>query len=172
MTEVNLSVYITNLQEEIDSNKYRKDPEALTSKKQEIINARQLKAQYGEQVVIAVGMFVRYAHKSWDLYTYNRKDFNNFKATDYLHAFVIDDMKRHGVRLYDMVGFSGVTEKRDPYYGLYDYKRSFGSDFYEHIGQFDYVIDEKQYTWFNQTQYQIKRFRRKLFRILYKKDKD
>jgi len=169
VTEVDMTVNIKNLTEEINSNKYRKDPEALQAKQKELVNAQHLQAKYGNKVVIAVGMFLRFGNKSWDLYTYNRKDFNNYKATDNLHAYVIADMKRNGILLYDMVGFSGVTDKKDPYYGLYDYKRSFGSDFYENIGEFDYVIDDKQYRRFLHILYQIKRFRRKWFSIRYKK---
>ena len=75
--------------------------------------------------------------RSWDLYTYNHKDFNFIKAVDNLHRFAIEDMKNHGVLRYDMCGFSGVTEKSDPHYGLYDYKRSFGSVYTERIGEFD-----------------------------------
>ena len=169
VTEVDMVINIKNLTEEINSNKYRKDPEALQTKQNELVNAQQLQTKYGNKVVIAVGMFLRFGNKSWDLYTYNRKDFNNYKATDNLHAYVIADMKQNGVLLYDMVGFSGVTDKTDPYYGLYDYKRSFGSDFYENIGEFDYVIDDKQYQRFLNILYQTKRLRRKIFSIRYKK---
>ena len=52
---------------------------------------------------------------------------------DNLHRFAIEDMKNHGVLRYDMCGFSGVTEKSDPHYGLYDYKRSFGSVYTDYI---------------------------------------
>ena len=170
VTEVDLERQITNLNSEINSNKYRKDKEALQAKILELEKAVQLKNTYGNKVVIAAGLFVVYGKRSWDLYTYNRKEFSNYKATDNLHTFVINDMKNKQVELYDMVGFSGVTKKDDPYYGLYDYKRSFGSDFYEHIGEFDLVINPRAYRNFKYLLNQIKRIRRKWFRIRYKKD--
>ena len=170
VTEVDINIQIKNLTHEINSNKYRKDPEALQAKKIELQKAQQLINRFGSKVVIAAGLFVVYGKRSWDLYTYNHKEFNNYKATDNLHTFVIKDMKNKGVELYDMVGFSGITSKDDPYYGLYDYKRSFASDFYEYIGEFDYVIKTKAYRNFKYILYQIKRFRRKWFSIRYKKD--
>lgn len=171
VTEVDLNQNIAYLEEELISNKYKKDPEAKASKEKEYEEAKKLKEIYGDKPVIAAGVFVRYGNNSWDLYTYNRKVFSNYKATDNLHRFVMKDMKDHGVTVYDMVGFSGVTKKSDPYYGLYDYKRSFGSDFYEHIGEFDYIIDEKETKRFKYLLYQIKRVRRKYFSIRYKEKK-
>ncbi|MDD2592347.1 MAG: peptidoglycan bridge formation glycyltransferase FemA/FemB family protein [Erysipelotrichaceae bacterium] len=171
VTEVNLAVQIANIDKELASNKYKKDQEAQLAKTNERERALTLRLRYGENVTIAAGLFVVYGSNCWDLYTYNRKDFNSYKATDSLHAFVIKDMKDHGVLRYDMVGFSGVVSKDDPYYGLYDYKRSFGSDFYEHIGEFDYVINKKAYRYFKTMLYQIKRVRRKWFSIRYKKNR-
>lgn len=169
VTEVDLKRHITNLESELSSNKYRKDPEAYQAKQTELKKVSDLLRDHGAKVIIAAGIFVHYANWSWDLYTYNRKAFSMYKATDNLHLFAIQDMKERGITNYDMVGFSGVTVKSDPYFGLYDYKRSFGSTFYEHIGEFDYVFDNKAYRIFKYILFQTKRIRRKWFSVRYKK---
>ena len=81
-------------------------------------------------------------------------------------------MKNHGVTFYDMCGFSGSTEKSDPYFGLYDYKRSFGSQFYEQIGQFDMILNSKKTNFYNKGLHNVNRLKRKFNRFVYlKKDK-
>lgn len=169
VTEVNLDQMILGIEEELDSKKYRKDPEAKAAKEKELRLAKSWKQEHGSTLVLAAGIFVFYGKKSWDLYTYNAKDYPNFKATDNLHYFAIQDLKESGVEYYDMVGFSGVTDKSDPYYGLYDYKRSFGSEFMEFIGEFDYIRDQKKYQLYKKTLRYTKGFKRRVYKVVYRK---
>jgi len=69
-----------------------------------------------------------------------------------------------------MCGFSGSTSKDDPYYGLYNYKKSFNPEFIEWIGEFDYIIDKNKYKLLLNTKKGFRRIRRKLNSIIYKKD--
>ena len=140
ITELHTDTLIHAIEEEIQSGKYKKDKEALQAKERELQEARKWKEQYGSIIPLAAGLFLHYGTKSWDLYTYSGKEFNNMKPTDHLHLYAITDLKSHGVTFYDMCGFSGVVDKKDRYYGLYDYKKSFGSQFIEYIGEFDYII--------------------------------
>lgn len=169
ITECDLDYIIHSLDEEIHSKKYAKDLDAYNSKVKELDKFKLLKQQYGSHAVLAAGLFIRLKEKSWDLYTYKNTEFIFLKAIDSLHAFVIEDMKKNGVTFYDMCGFSGSVEKSDPYYGLYDYKRSFGSEFYEQIGQFDMILNEKKTGIYNKGLYNINRIKRKVNRILYLK---
>ena len=171
VTEIDLDQMINGIQKEIDSGKYHKDPEALQSKQKEMTKAAGLKERFGAHPKIAAGLFIRFGIHSWDLYTYNHKDFNFIKAVDNLHHFAIEDMKEHGVTRYDMCGFSGVTVKSDPYFGLYDYKRSFGSDFTEQIGEFDYIRNPSKTQRWKKTDHLKRRIRRKLASLKYGKKK-
>lgn len=148
VTEIDLNQMITGIQDELNSNKYAKDPEAAAAKNAELDKAREMIAEYGRIVPIAAGLFIRIGNASWDLYTYNRKQFSFIKPVDNLHNFAMEDMKNHGVTKYDMCGFSGTADPKDPYYGLYCYKRSFGPQFIEQIGEFDYILDQKDYDQF------------------------
>ncbi len=144
VTEADLDTMIAGINSELAGKKYRKDPEARAAKEKELEKADQLRQEYGSPVKVACGLFIRYGTYSWDLYTYNHKAFGFLKPVDNLHAFAMRDMKEHGVLTYDMCGFSGTSSKDDPYYGLYAYKRSFGSEFIEQIGEFDYVRRENE----------------------------
>lgn len=169
VTEIDLDQMINGIQQEIDSGKYHKDPEALQSKLKEKEKAADLKARYGTKPAIAAGLFLRLGEQSWDLYTYNHKDFNFIKAVDNLHRFAVEDMKNHGVLHYDMCGFSGVTEKSDPHFGLYDYKRSFGSIYTERIGEFDYLRHPQRTARWKKADRFRRRVKRKLIALHYGK---
>lgn len=169
ITEINLKQMIQGLDDEIHSKKYAKDKEALTSKQKEYQEAILLQKQYGDVVKIAAGLFLYVGNKSYDLYTYNKKAFGFVKPVDNLHLFAMQDMKNLGVVHYDMCGFSGSTDKNDPYYGLYSYKKSFGSNFTEYIGEFDYIASNKDYTNFIKQYRLVSKVKRKLNSILNKK---
>lgn len=168
VTEVDFKKCAHEIQEELNSGKYRNDQEALQKKEKELQQYQQLAQQHSNPLVVSTGLFIKYGTKSYDLYMYNDKDFPFLKATDNTHWHVIRDMKQRGVTFYDMVGFSGVTDRSDPFYGLYDFKKSFGSEFIEYIGEFDYVYDEKKYERFKKY-YRLKnRITLKLNRMIYK----
>ena len=172
VTEIDLDQMIAGITEELGSKKYRKDPEARASKEKDLIHAGELKQQYGSKLPIACGIFLYYGDMSWDLYTYNHKAFNFIKPVDNLHSFAIRDMKSLGVTRYDMCGFSGVTSKEDAEYGLYSYKRSFGPEFIEHIGEFDYVLNPRAYERFRKEKSMEVRVRHKIWKLRYQKKSD
>ncbi len=169
VTEINIEKQISGIEKELQSKKYAKDPEARAAKEKELSAAGESLKIYGPSLPIACGLFIRIGQGSWDLYTYNHKAFNHIKPVDNLHAFAMEDMKKNGVIQYDMCGFSGVTTKDDPYYGLYSYKRSFGPEFIERIGEFDYVINEKGYLSFLKQWSLTSRIRRKYRTMRYLK---
>ena len=169
ITEIDLDVMIRGIEDELASKKYRKDPEAKAAKEKDLAHAAQLKETYGSSLPIAAGIFLYYGDMSWDLYTYNHKEFNFIKPVDNLHAFAITDMKSRGIKRYDMCGFSGVTAKDDPEYGLYSYKRSFGPDYIEQIGEFDYIYRPSAYARFKKEKSLEVRARHKYWRIRYRK---
>ena len=106
----------------------------------ELNNLNELKNKYGSKADIACCLFLYLNDYCWDLYSYKNSDFDFLPTIDFIHVYTIQEMKKRNVKKYDMVGFSGFTNKDDPYYGLYEYKTSFGSKIVEYIGQFDLEI--------------------------------
>lgn len=166
VSELDMNVLIDSIDAELAGRKFAKDPEALASKQKERRLADDLMKRYGPHPVIAAGLFIILGDKCWNVYTYNAKDFARYVATDNLHEFAIAEMKKRGIRSYDMVGFSGVIDKSDAYYGLYSYKRSFLPNYVEYIGEFDYVVNPSLYTLFKRTEHLGKRIRRKISTLL------
>jgi lipid II:glycine glycyltransferase (peptidoglycan interpeptide bridge formation enzyme) len=170
VTSCNLKYAIEVLEKELNTKQMQKDASAHDRQVKEIEHLRSLMNQYGEKVDVAAGLFARLGDKSWDLYIYNHKAFGFLKVTDPLHRFVMEDMKNHGVLQYDMVGFSGCTDKKDYNYGLYNYKSSFAPEFIERIGQFDYVYNEGAWKRFNWGRLNVNRVKRRWYILRYKRN--
>lgn len=170
VTEIDLQGMIDGLQEEVQGKKYKNDLHAKQATMKKIDDAKHLMSLYGSKLPIAAGLFLRFGDTSWDLYTYNHKDFIKMRPVDDLHYFAMKDMKEHGVIHYDMVGFSGVTTPDDPEYGLYDYKSSFGPEYIEQIGEFDYVRNPNAMKRFRFEKLAINHLKRNFWKKKYHKD--
>jgi len=48
-----------------------------------------------------------------------------------------------GCRIYDFRGVSGDLREDNPLYGLYRFKKGFGGEFTEFIGEFDLVLNRQ-----------------------------
>lgn len=168
IVQLNIDDMVNGLQKELSSKKYAKDKEARESKEKELSYALSLQNNLKDkEIVLACGLFIYYNHKSWDLYTYNDKHYSNLNAVDNLHYYAMQDLKQLGVSFYDMCGFSGISDKHDPHYGLYDYKRSFGSYVVENIGEFDYIFKPLNYKLFKKEKVLSYHFHSRLNRIKY-----
>ena len=167
-TTIDLKGMIDGMSAELETKKYKNDAKAKEAALNNIERAKQLREKHGDTAVIACGLFIRFANKSWDLYTYNdHQEFNFIRPVDNLHYFAMCDMYDHGVTDYDMVGFSGVTTEDDPEYGLYVYKSSFGPEYIERIGEFDYVRNESRMKRFRFEKRAINHVKRKYWAIRY-----
>lgn len=169
VTELDINQYLTGLLALLETKQLKSDKVATEIKQQEYQQGLKWKEQYGDKVVLAAGIFVRVNTQAWDLYIYSNKNFPMIRASDSFHMFAMQDMKEHGVLSYDMVGFSGVTDKKDPYFGLYKYKSSFNPRFVEYIGEFDYIINQKKYQRFRKWTRLISRIKKKLHTYRYTK---
>lgn len=169
ISTLNLDESIEKIEVELNSKKYAKDPEARAAKEKSRNELIELKKKYGTEVEIAAGLFLYASKMSWDLYLYKCSDFNFINGTDEIHQFMIQTMKEKGVELYDMCGFSGSVDPKDPYYGLYLYKSSFGSTIVEHIGEFNYLVQPSAFVRFNKVDRLYRKIRRKIGFITNKK---
>lgn len=167
ITELDIPQYLSGIEALLQTKQMRSDKVASEIKQQEYNQGLKWQEQYGNKVVIAAGIFARMNTQAWDLYIYSNKHFPMLRSSDSFHMFAMQDMKEHGVLSYDMVGFSGVVDKNDPYFGLYKYKSSFNPRFVEYIGEFDYIINPKKYQRYKKVTRLKNRVKKKLNSIIY-----
>ena len=164
-------IYITEIDLKYAEEKARQDYEAkknsgnerAAENAKETLELIQSYASKGFSIMpVAAGMFIRMGNYNWCWYYYFHKKFNRFSPLDSLHLYAMEDAKKHGVIYYDLCGFSGTSDPKDPEYHLYEYKHEFGPQFIEQIGEFDYVRSRQMWKLFKFEKLAFNHIKRKI----------
>lgn len=101
--------------------------------------------EYGSDIILSAHFIVEYGDKAWVLYAGNHDilsaTYANYK-TYYEH---IRYYYNKGIKIYDQFGTVGELEENDHLKGLHDFKKKFGGDYIEFIGEFDYITNKFMY---------------------------
>ena len=95
---------------------------------------------YHEKKPIAGALAVRYGDKVWFFYGGSLNSCRNLMPNYLLQWEMIKWAIESGCRIYDFRGVSGDTDRSNPLYGLYRFKKGFGGDFIEFAGEADLAI--------------------------------
>ena len=131
----------------------------LTSQKAELETLYQ---KHPDGITMSGIIATYFGNKSWYLYGASDNVYREFMPNYYIQWQAFTEAKAAGYELYDFFGISGKTDESDPLYGLYRFKKGFGGEFTEFIGEFDYVIDPVGYFAWTKLLPQFKKFKKKL----------
>ena len=105
----------------------------------------QLSGRPQEKVVISAYLMVYYDDKAWTLYAGNDMDYSKFYGNYAVYRQAIIDAKNDGYKIFDGFGSTG-RPGADPHLdGLYEFKKKWGGEFTEFIGEFDFVQNKPLY---------------------------
>ncbi len=96
---------------------------------------------------IAGTLAIHYGDKVWYLYGASSNEDRNLMPNYLLQWEMIRWAIENGCRIYDFRGVSGDLSEDNPLYGLYRFKKGFGGDFTEFVGEMDLVLNKPVY-WF------------------------
>ena len=131
----------------------------LTSQKAELETLYQ---KHPDGITMSGIIATYFGNKSWYLYGASDNVYREFMPNYYIQWQAFTEAKAAGYELYDFFGISGKTDESDPLYGLYRFKKGFGGEFTEFIGEFDYVINPVGYFAWTKLLPQFKKFKKKL----------
>ena len=94
----------------------------------------------GGETPIAGTLAIHWGDKVWYLYGASSNAHRNYMPNYLLQWTMIRWALELGCRMYDFRGVSGDLDESNPLYGLYRFKKGFGGDFTEFMGEYDYVI--------------------------------
>ena len=144
-------------------NELTKQKENVTK---EIAKYKDSKKEHGDEITLSAHMIIEYGDKAWVLYAGNHnilsETYVNY-ATYYEH---LKYCKEQGIKIYDQFGTIGDLSKDNPRLGLHEFKKKFGGDYVEFIGEFDLVTNPLMYFVFTK----LVPFYRKLVRNRSKKE--
>lgn len=106
---------------------------------------QEAKDEYGNEIVLSAHVIMEYGDKAWTLYAGNHNvltsSYANYK-TYYEH---IKYCHEHKIKMYDQFGTIGDLNEKNPRYGLHLFKKKFGGNYVEFIGEFDLVTNRFMY---------------------------
>ena len=89
---------------------------------------------------IAGTLAIHYGDKVWYLYGASSNEHRNLMPNYLLQWSMIQWAVETGCSVYDFRGVSGDISEDNPLYGLYKFKKGFGGDFTEFVGEYDLVL--------------------------------
>ncbi|MCI8346852.1 MAG: aminoacyltransferase [Bacilli bacterium] len=135
---------LQNIDTETLSKSAKNKVKNLTSQKENLIKEinkfKLAKAKYGSTIPLSAHMIITYGNKAWVLYAGNHniltETYTNY-ATYFEH---IKYCKEQGIEIYDQFGTIGDLSSDNPRLGLHEFKKKFGGNYIEFLGEFDYIL--------------------------------
>lgn len=126
--------------------KKKKELEMRIEKLKEYIDEyRDAKEKYGETIVLNSHVIIEYGNKAWTLYAGNHNVLISSQSNYKVYYEHIKYCHDKGIKYYDHFGTIGDLSSKNPRYGLHVFKKSFGGNYIEFIGEFDYVVNPIMY---------------------------
>ncbi len=107
------------------------------------------KKEYGKIVTLNAHMIIEYADKAWVLYAGNHNILTETYANYNTYLKHIEFCKERNLKIYDQFGTIGDLNKNNSRLGLHEFKKKFGGDYIEFLGEFDYITNKLMYIVFN-----------------------
>ena len=121
----------------------------LTKQKENIIKEiekyKEYKKQYGSDLTLSAHMIIEYGDKAWVLYAGNHNILSETYVNYNTYFEHIKYCKQKELKIYDQFGTIGDLSKDNPRLGLHEFKKKFGGDYVEFIGEWDYIINHPMY---------------------------
>lgn len=155
ITDLDLNKYIEILKEDQKELEKKideiKDQISKAGKKQEFLNqvtsikgkieeANSLIEKYGNIAMMAGAMFMLYGTEIVYLFSGTRTEFMTLQSQYLLQWHIIKYGIQNKFEIHNFYGISGKIEKSDDRYGVYTFKRGFGGNVVEYIGDFDLIV--------------------------------
>ncbi len=167
VAELNTTESIQEYEEEIKKieaeklereKKYKQAPEKMNEKKylqkqteatKEIerikknqTHLKELQEKHGEVLMLGGILFLIYGNEVLSLVGGSYKDFMEFQSAYTLHWEGMKYAIENHFERYNFYGITGIFDEKNPLFGLYSFKRDFGGQVVELLGEFDLVINK------------------------------
>lgn len=111
----------------------------------EIEKFKDYKKEYGNEVTLSAHMIILYGDKAWVLYAGNHNILSETYVNYNTYFEHIKYCQKQGIKIYDQFGTIGDLREDNPRLGLHEFKKKFGGNYIEFIGEWDYVTNKLLY---------------------------
>lgn len=138
-----------NYEEELDTLKDMDSKKANNRKKEIEKNLHSILEQLNfldnkpkETIVVSSYLIVKYNDIAWALYAANDMDYKTFYANYLVYQTQIKDCFHENINIFDVFGTIGDPNGNSSLLGLHDFKKKWGGEYTEFIGEFDFVLNK------------------------------
>ena len=110
--------------------------QSLEKIKSEIVEAEEIMKKDGEVIDLSAAMFMTYGDEVIYVFGGNIDEYMHFNAQYLIQWEMIKYGLKNGFKRYNFFGITGIFDKSDPEYGVYDFKKRFNGYVEEYIGEF------------------------------------
>lgn len=104
-----------------------------------------IKEKYGNEIILSACYIIEFGDKCWTLYAGNHNILSEANTTYKVYSDLFMHYHDKGIKIADQFGTTGDLRKENPLYGIYEFKKKFGGDFIEFIGEFDLITNKLMY---------------------------
>lgn len=143
-----LSNELNNIQN-IDSKKANSRKKEINKELEAIENNLKTYSNKKGTIVVSSYLTVNYGNKSWALYAANDMDYKGLFANYLVYKNQIRDAKKNEKEIFDVFGTIGDPNSKSNLVGLHDFKKKWGGEYIEFIGEFDFITNHFMYFIYN-----------------------
>ena len=114
----------------------------VTAIKKKIEEDKELIKNYGNNIVVAGGLFMLFGRQVVSLFGASYREFMKFNGQYFLNYEMIKYALNNGYEKFNFFGITGEFNEDSDMYGLFNFKRGFGAEVVELIGEFNLVTDK------------------------------
>ena len=126
-------------------NKEKEFTRQLDKVKSDISKYEKYYEDYGKEVTLNAHMIIEYGNKAWVIYAGNENILTETCSNYRVYFEHLKYCKERNLKIYDQFGTIGDLRKDNPRMGLHEFKKKFGGDYVEFLGEFDYVTNHFMY---------------------------
>ena len=102
----------------------------------------ELEKVHPDGIYLSGALLMFAGNKSYYLYGASSNDYRDFLPNHHMQFTMMQYAREHGATTYDFGGTDNDPDKDSEHYGLWSFKRVWGTYLSEKIGEFDYVLNQ------------------------------
>ena len=111
-----------------------------------------------EEIILSSIITVKYQNKVWTIHGGNKDQLRFLNANYWLYYKIIEDAIKDNYKIFDFFGTTGNPTPGNEVYGIHLFKKRFGGEYTEFIGEFDYILNPILYFGYTKVFPKIRRF--------------
>lgn len=140
---------ILELNRNKESKKYKENilkcEKIITDKKAEKDKMLKLEKEHGDKIPIGGAMFLHFGQEMTYLFGGSYQEYMEYPSQYLVQFTAIKDALNSNCSLYNFYGIDGHLKEDGEMHGVYVFKKGFGGEVREYIGEFDLIINKFSY---------------------------